>query len=384
MRVLYSGIDLGVLETIFYAHDAVYDDTGTDYLYTRVAGRVKAQVNGQAQVMPFGPGNGPFASYAFDGSPGAVGVPTERPNPSLPRVGNPLGVQPAGTGTLYTPRGALRRVVRTPNAPPLTVGVVRQRLCTPRGKLWVFAGPGAEAGVAGANGDGQPGAVDQVMLESPAGDGVVDCKNGPFGKSLSVTAALGDANTLVVEFEFETFINESDVNGVAGASPLLSNRFSQTQMVDQAGYTTTFTGGVAVFRTDLLYRYAQSPDQSRPLLFMPVPAGCVRESVEVKGRADVTGVEYGYRDRQVPVNFPAGPYARAASISALHRQAISTGGDIFGGVLAAYERVAGVRANKHIAEAEQAAAQKAALTAAQKAARPATAIHGYSPQPPPG
>lgn len=393
MRIVYSGVDLGVLETLFYAHDAVLDDSGTDYLYTRVAGRVKAQVNGQARVtFPVGDGspggfvpgqfrNGPFLSYAFDpASPPPPSAPNQRPDPTQPVANSGgLGIEPAATGVSLTPRSALRRIVPVSNAPPLTIQTVRQRLCTPRGQLFVFAGPGVEAGVVNGAGDTLPGSLDLLMAQAPNPGFACDCRNGPVGKVLAVTAAFGDANTLVVEWEFEAYINEADTNGVAATGALLSNRFAQTQIVDADGYTTTVTGGAAVFRTDLLYQTLQSPDANRPLLFMPVPPGCVRENVEVRGLPDATGVAYGYRDRQVPVNFPAGPQARAASISALHRQAISATGDLFGGMLAAYERIQGIRANRRIAQAAEEEAKK--QKAAPVSPRPGVgnAINGFLP-----
>jgi hypothetical protein len=124
--------------------------------------------------------------------------------------------------------------------------------------------------------------------------------------------------------------------------------------VDEDGYTTVFTGGVAVFRTDRLYDALTSPDFGRPLLFIPIPDGFVRENIQVHGRADVTGVEYGFRDRQVPVNFPAGQVARASRIIAHHRQVLSTDiQGLLGGALDAYTAWVNFKAARAIGESPQ-------------------------------
>jgi hypothetical protein len=145
---------------------------------------------------------------------------------------------------------------------------------------------------------------------------------------------------------------------------------------------TIATQGTAIFRTDWVYANAsnpdvaaqqgQSPDSIRPLLFRPIPQGFIREGIQVEAIPDVTGVKYQYVDRQVPVNFPAGPYVRAARITALHRQAVTCGNieDVVGGALGAYERVISIEANRHFATNAR------PETPARKRRKKATAIYG--------
>lgn len=357
MQITYNGIDMGVTELYAFDAQAVFDDSGVDYLYTRFEIVVRALINGQVLVNNGGANqNGPFVSYAFGDLEQTISQGGARPTPEIPVIPSAFGEIPDGVGILQAPRSRLREVISKPNAPPLTHQAVRHRLSTPRGKLFVFgSAPNDPAATSRAR---------ITMLESPTdADTPCDCKNGPFPKVLSVHTALGDATTLMVDFAVETYVNESSTNGVGLAGTLLSNRFAQTQVIDDAGYTTILTGGVAIFRTDRLYSQLESPDQRRPLLFLPIPNGFVRENIQVRGREDVTGVEYSFRDVQVPVNFPAGAYARAAKITALHRQAIVTNMDVLEGALNTYERVLGLKANKYFADQDRHEADKAGAAA---------------------
>lgn len=504
MRVIYNGVDLMVVETYVLDMESVYDDTTTDYLYTRVTIAVKAVVNGLAEVVNSYRGGqqagaagrnqglappGPFMSYSW-------GTATFPPPPGQPLVFNPLATTrnrppqlaskfatpgalggplgaamftpttPPGTGLdRGVPTGAgnaLRSIRVMPNHPGLTHEVVRHRLSIPRRKLWIFTGPGVEGGGVGAGSEGDPApdgkaaakaaataefnkvfkdpplgadppggpaggarltagagaalAAARRVLDDPNGgartefgkaqqallglnnkapttvkqllgweaspntrfgnrqevltvpfldspqevdqgiDGVpkvtppCDCKNGPTPKVWAVEAAVGDAGTMFVTWSCVTYINEARLNYTQDVGALISNRFSQTHEIDASGYTTVTTEGRALFRTDWVYALPESPDHKRPLIFMPIPPGFVRENIVVQGLEDASGVRYRYQDRQVPVNFVAGPYARAASISVVHRQAVSTNADVLGGALSFYERTLGLRANKHIAK----------------------------------
>lgn len=357
MRVIYNGIDLGVTETISFSVVPVYDDTGTDYLYSKVSMTVRAVVNGQVDIVTRKAGNGPFLSYKLDNASTSITTSLTRTPGVLVTTGGGTGavaearspddltpVTPSTTPFTTTPTGgsikagsgSLGGVTISPVTTSITHQAIRHRLSTPRGQLLVFTGDVQSS-------------VNDLFLKSPVDGYVTDCKNGPSPKLLDVQYAYGNDITLSVVWSCETYINEGPLNSVPNTGALLSNRFAQRQIIDKNGYTTSFTAGVALFRTDFLYKLFQSPDNYRPVLFMPINPGCVREDIQVEGLPDVTGVSYSYRDRQIPVNFPAGPVIRAASISVYHRQAISSGA-LFGGALEAYERYMGLRANKHIAD----------------------------------
>lgn len=359
MRTIYNGIDLLPIKTHEFTVEAVYDDTGVDYLYSRVTMVVEGLVNGQATVVEgVGGANGPFMSYDFkgDGGTGTTTATTTRaaPTPVFLAGGN---APPRGTGLDVGPATSPpRRIVRVPNAPLLTHAAVRHRLSQPRKQLYIFSGPGMESGGPVPGSSDPPLGPGELCVVSPVGGRVCDCKNGPFPKVLSVTEAMGDATTLVVTWAVETFINEAQDNNVNPRGALISNRFAQSHSVDDAGYTTIHTTGTALFRTDLVYSIPDAPDPFRAILFMPIPQGFTRTIDAVTGRPDVTGVDYTYTDKQVSSNFVAGPFVRAASISVVHRQAVTSNADVLSGALSVYERYLGIKANRNFAKPEKAAA----------------------------
>lgn len=424
MRVVYYGIDMGVLETYAFDWEPVYDPTGSDYLYTRVLLVVRCIVNGQAEVLnategvPF---NGPPISYAFEDlvvpppktkkqtvpargplsgtrfsqdnsvitngiTIGGQAIPAPVPV-AIPAIKLPKGPAPATPGVPDsaairiltpprritnvaipganvrdmnisptmgisarqpgTPMPELRKIVRVPNMPALTHQAIRHRLSVPQQRLYVFAGPGQEIGKPkpGTNDEVVPPA--QVILQSPQDSrSQTDCKNGPRPKMLGVHTALGDTNTMLVDWQIETFVNEAKLNRTSLVGALLSNRFSQTQAVKGDGYSVIGTAGTALFRTDFVYD-GESPDFKRPVLFMPIPQGFTRTIEYVTGRPDCVGVDYAYTDEQVSSNFVAGVYVNAASISAVHRQAIVGSGGVLTGALTTYERVLNLMALKN-------------------------------------
>lgn len=336
MRVIYNGVDLMPIETKDYYREAVYDDTMTDYLYTKVSIHVTALVNGQSELV-----NGPPMSYKFNGG---ITTPVTGPTRPFPAARSPdasLTVTP----TVGIDRGRFnkptRNIVLSSAKPFTTHKAIRHRLETPQGQLYVFSGPGMETGNPVAGTTAPPPNPDDIDLISPTAGRPCDCKNGPFPKLLGVTMASGDANTLVVDWACETYVNEAQENNVSPSGGLLSNRFSQVHSVDDDGYTTLTTHGVAIFRTDFIYGVGINPDSDRAVLFMPIPQGFRRVIDYVEARPDVTGLEYEYHDTQVPVNFVAGPYARASQIAAVHRQAVSADVDVVNGVLSAYGTVTG-------------------------------------------
>ncbi len=362
MRVIYQGVDLFFIETYAFNWESVYDDTGTDYLYDRVEIVGRAVVNGQEAVVKQSQGSGhnpagPFISYKFgDRDETLTTAPVDSGNSPRPGV-FPSRKIVGSTGIENAPKSKLRTILRVPNDTLMTHQTIRHRLTTPQGKLFVFTGMGQETNrptpgtdEKPSSGPGGPGTPAVVTLESPADGFRVDCKNGPFPKILGVHTALGADQTLLVDWACETFINEAELNDVRPTAAMISNRFSQTHDVDADGYTTVTTEGTAIFRTDFVYAFPESPDLSRPFQFMPISQGFVRQNISVQGLPDVTGVRYAYQDRQVHVNFPAGPYVKAATISTNHRQAIISNTNVADTALSAYERYKRLRADEEFSK----------------------------------
>lgn len=324
MRVFYNGIDMMAIETQVFSGEPVYDDTGVDYLYTKYLIHVTGVINTERPTSDvfLGTGNG-FMNYGF--TDGVAPVPKgdaefgkldPRPAPIFAPLRADLTYAPVfGVGSFPNPD--TRAVAFGRSTPVLTHEAIRHRLEVPRGQLYVFSGTGLESGTV-------PPTANNLILRSPADKTVCDAKNGPLPRLMAVTMSVGGTNTMVVEWACETFVNEAQTNNVDPFGYILSNRFSQVHSVDQAGFTTVATQGITLFRTDRIMTPGAriNPDSLRARLFVPIPQGFERVVDYVRGRPDVSGIEYRYTDVQVPVNFVAGPYCKAADITAVHKQSV--------------------------------------------------------------
>lgn len=396
MRCVYNGVDLYFIELHEFGAESVYDNSGVDYLYTKYLFSGRAIINGQVEVYQgwydlegVWHCNGPAVTYRLDfnrtnpsfnnvpngGQPSFTtgfnnqgfverqSVPYFGPGNQFYQVGGPsspglggstgtgqtFGQLTSETGTDQPISQLLYTLVPQPVSTGTTHQAIRHRLTTPRGQLFVFA-----SGTPAVSTPNSTAGPVQMFLASPSPGTVVDCNNGPKPRVFNIIQAFGDATTLMADIAIETYVNEAADNGVDPnfLSAILSNRFSQVHHVDERGYTTVATSGEMICRTDQLYKFGANPDSFRGRIFMPIPNGFVRENILVAGLPDVTGVSYEYVDRQVPVNFPAGLPVRAASISAVHRQAIVNNNSVFEGALSAYERTLGIAANRNFARGD--------------------------------
>ena len=367
-----------ILESVF---EAVYDETSTDYLYSRYHLAVTGVINGQSEIQQYTPtmnyaegGSSTLYAYWRSHAPTGASPPFADPPPNV----NPFfsgGARPqrsskatpgAGIQAINPTEITVPDVVRTPVPAVTTDTTIRSRLQSPRGRLFVFTGSGDVT------------RKDELLFQSHPWNRHTDCKNGPFPKLYAVSQFSGDARTFMVRFEIEAFVNEqlgsvpgADLSGrvgviegaystAEGVTPslanraLLSNRFSMKHAVDDDNYLTIITQGVAHFRTDLLYTDKPlNPDDLRLNLFLPVPFGCVRGDIEIETLPDGTGVQYSFVDREQRTNFVGGPYCFATHIEAVHRQAVSIDDDFLTGALNVYERQLNLRAQRKFADDDQ-------------------------------
>ena len=361
MYICYDGITLTMLTLDVFEQDVVLDDSKTDKLYDRFLIKGTFLVNGQ--VEPRLTGEPPVSYTTISGSSAggssaggfvvgdrnvlAAGArPPGQPNPASPRppstdgARRQLGVQTDplantapyaafnytpgfGSPAFTTDLTLVPILVPAPNSPPLTEVLIRKRLTQPRGQLFVFSGTGVSP--------------TELLLQSPGWGIPCDAKNGPFPLYCNIIQVHGDAGTFIVEWACETFVNEQDrtSNRVRGSilDPLLSNRFSMSHILDDSSWLTIVVRGTAMFDVGILQTRGINPDNYRPQLFLPVPQGFVRGNIEVEGLPGMEGVNYGFVDKQMPVNFAAGPYANATKISAEHRQYLNTDNDMLKGIL---------------------------------------------------
>ncbi|VTR92150.1 unnamed protein product [Gemmata massiliana] len=388
MHINYNGIDIECLEILESVFESVYDETGTDYLYSRYHLAVTGVINGQSEIQQYTPttnyaegGSQNLSQYQYwrNHAPAGAAPPFDDPPPNVnPYFGG--GARPqrsskatpgAGITAISPTQFPVPDIIRRPVPAITTDAVIRSRLQTPRGRLFVFTG------------SGDTSRKDEVLLQSHPWNSHTDCKNGPFPKLYAVTQFSGDAQTFMVRFEVETFINETPasaavanlqkvgvmegaysvgggINSSLANRALLSNRFSMRHSLDDDNYLTILTQGVAHFRTDLLYTNEPlNPDDLRLNLMLPVPFGCVRGDIEIEGLPDGTGVTYSFVDREQRANFVGGPYCFATQIEAVHRQAVSIDDDFLTGALNVYERQLNLKVQREFArdrEKERAAA----------------------------
>lgn len=370
MYLSYNGIEMECLELYEdgFLMEAVYDDTGTDYLYTKVSIKGLFLINGQQEIAGFTP----FTAYDQSNTqietleqlwkrtapPAMAADPPFAPGPpsvnrgSFGRVGSEGGPFPFNAADgVYAIAAADQQValVYKSVVPCVqTATTIRSRLQSPRGRLFVYTGAG------------DVGRKDEILLLSPSWGSHTDCKNGPVPIVHSLQMMAGNARTFIASFVIETYVREmtslvqssgSPAPVTAATSPLLSNRFSMRHEIDEDYYTSVAVRGTAIFRTDLLYKDPPiNPDQFRLSLFLPVPFGCVRENLQIETLPDGTGVTYSFLDRQQHANFVAGPYANVSQIEAIHRQAIMTDEDILRSALGGFERALTIRANRNIGQ----------------------------------
>jgi hypothetical protein len=356
--ILYNGVHLSMCTIDEYKEEQVYDPSGVDYLFTRHRIVGTAVVNGQAEMREVA---GPPVSYERSTelftAPNLYKASAPPGTPDDPAAGNinlnsqPNGVYVTATGqgiqnggdlgTTFPNGGVYARrttdleyfaLIKSENAVPLTHQAIRHRLAVPRAPLFVFAGTGDPT-----NGE--------LLLRSPARFGdQCDAHNGPKPLFCDIIWSLGEADTHLIQFGIETYINESHLQGpdddALRASPLLSNRFSMRHTVTEDQICYIDVEGEAYFRTDGVYGgtgglggflgggIGVNPDSYRINLFLPVPFLFVRGNIVVEGMPGTNGVRYAFQDRQMPVQFPGGVYHGATRVEAVHTQAIITDTDL--------------------------------------------------------
>lgn len=171
--------------------------------------------------------------------------------------------------------------VSAPTAiPPTTHAAVRFALSQPRGTL-IFLNCGFP------------------LLTSPDSNlvTVTDANNGPFTQVLDVFQVAG-AQTFLVHFVIETYLTECP-NDVS-VSPLISNRFSQSQIINRELYTEITTRGTAYFRIDLLQDAGVTADSFRDTVLPQPPPGCQRQSIDVRINSAANMLYYECRDVEKP------------------------------------------------------------------------------------
>ncbi|MDB5306731.1 MAG: hypothetical protein JWO38_933 [Gemmataceae bacterium] len=348
--------------------EAVYDESGTDFLWTKCTVNGGFLVNGQIDVF----GNMPGTSYAQAGPgidldagiggfarapaadnaaiaaqypPGLRGFPGAGLPPTInlsqvvglgatqdlrtnvdrqpdgSAIPNPPGVNSPSAGVASGVPRFEYRIVPASVPPNMTAWVIRERLNTPRAPLFCFFNTGI---------------VNELLVASPVPGAPCDANGGPKPIVFHITNSVGVAS-LFCNFQVETYLAESLAN--AGTTPaLLSNRFKQSEYLDEQYGIVRITEGTSIFRADAVYGgVGLNPDALRSWVFPPIANGYVRR-VDVSGSENGQEITWRCEDRQQHANFPAGVLSGATKVQLVHRQSLQASGSPLGGVLSQVER----------------------------------------------
>lgn len=204
--------------------------------------------------------------------------------------------------------------------PPTTDIAIRHALATPRKKL-VLEANGVE------------------LLVSPEEGKPCDCNQGPIPKVFPITTSFGDGQAFAYNWQCTTWINEClNEEGEEHLAALLSNRFYQYHQLDPDYFLTIVTEGTAYFRADIVWERGLNPDDLRPLLFLPIPAGYQREDIQVWNEPNVGAYHYRFVDKQRGSQFVAGNEIGATRAEVYYQQALITDQDVLNGALGGIER----------------------------------------------
>jgi hypothetical protein len=195
-------------------------------------------------------------------------------------------VNPDAMSYLLNPDGTLLQFAGT--RPGRTDNVIRPFLVQPRKRLIVIAG--------------QDTILDVPQLKNPNNPNdprlPTDAANGPFCEIWSINSIIGVTN-FTVHARFTACVNDcrpEETPGGGVISPILSNRWMQSETIDDCFYPTIVTVGEAILRTDIMHFDGKNADQFRQQFFFPVPQFYQRENIEVTLSSDGSRLSYSFKD----------------------------------------------------------------------------------------
>ncbi len=297
MKIFYGDVELK-LATVEINRTPIWaNDESGSYLYTQFDINCVCMANSQV------PDN--YSKLAAADGVAAIGAVIAGAEP--PKV--------RGPGISWVRSSPGNEVPSENSAPVKTDNAIRLRLVAPRRKLRVLVDK-------------------EVVLESPVGNAQCDAKNGPLPKAFPITESFGNAESLMYNWQCTTWVNECGVNASDQPEPaLLSNRFTQTQVLDEDYFITNHTEGVAHFRVDKLLERDVRPDDIRTLLFHPIPYGFKRENIKVWHQGSMDTMYYSFTDIQQPMQCVIGADSNATRIRMRYEQAIISETDLLSGLV---------------------------------------------------
>lgn len=150
-----------------------------------------------------------------------------------------------------------------------------------------------------------------VMFSSPLANQQEDVKHGPKPLYCNIMRIDG-GSTMHIEFAIETYVY--DENCTDSNNPYISNRWKESQQIDEHGMTKRTIAGKVIFRGNFiddkkLSTVMNTPDSYRGTLLPPnikIPQGFKRISMEFTVPEDGLGLEYTIVDEEQYTNPPIG------------------------------------------------------------------------------
>lgn len=136
-----------------------------------------------------------------------------------------------------------------------------------------------------------------VLIDSPTAGKTVDCKNGPFCRSVNIKR-IGGLETHLVDCVYETYVQDCPAGGTPPS--YLSHRWTDTAKMDENFYTTWTRSGRVVVRADML----TNPDSLRGVVTPVLQPGFVRKSAEYILQSDGLTLQYTITDQEAYLTFP--------------------------------------------------------------------------------
>lgn len=303
MHIEYNGVKLELTEITECRREAVYDPSGTDFLYTKWRlGVVATLASG---------GSPPGLATDWTTKPTWAATVAELDgNFRLVNRGVPLALGTDAPPYPF-PKAPQPGDPTTPLNPAFaTDAELRMRLMVPRRKLKItaFHPDGREYVWLESPRPWLPDGVQRcggVTLTDPTQDvtGTVDADNGPKPLSCDIVQPTGEGTSFGVHFVIETAV--VPVNPQAERL-VLSHRWETTMTHDDDFYLTRTTVGEVRFDAQILHAARAQPDWFRGQFFHPIPLGFRRGGPVVRQSSDGLVLQYEIHDTDPTVTFDPG------------------------------------------------------------------------------
>ncbi|QEL16919.1 hypothetical protein [Limnoglobus roseus] len=306
MFLEYAGVKM---ETLTYDcnREAVYDDDGDTYLFHRWT--INAEV-----VL------GPDAGFVNYSTPPIA--------PNLKPLLDPWGRE-------------IRNIIQEerlqfPTSATTTDVNIRAHLMRPRQKLRFYE----QSNLSNQN-------VIEYLLDLPREGDQCDCNAGPTPIAFNIRRIVGNARTIVANFQITAYERDGTYSKTDPSSVLLSNNWRETHELDADYFTTRVVEGVAHFDAAAIERLKLVIDGWRPNLAPKIPRGFRREAVTVALDEDHRRLHYSFVDVQQKATLIDGTGVGVTRAQVELQQMLTKEGDTFASILDTYSSVFEYRANRN-------------------------------------